>query len=76
MDVVYTNELWEKRISHGMDYFGKDKKLKSYLFIYFFGMKPNIVKYFSEIIFYFLKIFSENYFLEIILRRNKHTLVV
>jgi hypothetical protein len=29
MDVVYMNELLEKRISHGMDYFGKDKKLKS-----------------------------------------------
>jgi hypothetical protein len=29
MDVVYINELLEKRISHGMNYFGKDKKLKS-----------------------------------------------
>ena len=30
MDVVYINELLEKRISHGMNYFGKDKKLKSF----------------------------------------------
>ena len=29
MDVVYMNELLEKRRSHGMNYFGKDKKLKS-----------------------------------------------
>jgi hypothetical protein len=29
MDVVYMNELLEKRRSHGMDYFGKDKRLKS-----------------------------------------------
>ena len=29
MDVVYINELLEKRRSHGMNYFGKDKKLKS-----------------------------------------------
>jgi hypothetical protein len=29
MDVVYMNELLEKRRNHGMDYFGKDKKLKS-----------------------------------------------
>ena len=28
MDVVSMNELLEKRRSHGMDYFGKDKKLK------------------------------------------------
>jgi hypothetical protein len=28
-DVVYINELLEKRRSHGMNYFGKDKKLKS-----------------------------------------------
>ena len=29
MDVVYMNEFLEKRISHGMDYFGKDKKFKN-----------------------------------------------
>ena len=29
MDVVYINELLEKIRSHGMNYFGKDKKLKS-----------------------------------------------
>jgi hypothetical protein len=29
MDVVYMNKLLEKRRSHGMDYFGKDKKVKS-----------------------------------------------
>jgi hypothetical protein len=29
MDVVYMNEFLKKRRSHGMDYFGKDKKLKS-----------------------------------------------
>ena len=28
-DVVYINELLEKRRSHEMNYFGKDKKLKS-----------------------------------------------
>jgi hypothetical protein len=42
MDVVYMNELLEKRKSHGMDYFGKDKKLKSYLFyllFFFFSRK-------------------------------------
>jgi hypothetical protein len=32
------NELLEKRISHGMDYFGRDKKFRSYLF-YFLGKK-------------------------------------
>ena len=35
MDVVYINEFLEKRISHGMDYFGKDKKIKKL----FFGKK-------------------------------------
>jgi hypothetical protein len=29
MDVVYINELLEKIKSHRMNYFGKDKKLKS-----------------------------------------------
>ena len=29
MNVVYINKLLEKRRSHGMNYFGKDKKLKS-----------------------------------------------
>ena len=29
MDVAYINELLEKTRSHGMNYFGKDKKLKS-----------------------------------------------
>ena len=29
MDVVYINELLEKIRSHGINYFGKDKKLKS-----------------------------------------------
>ena len=88
MDVKYINEFLEKRISHGMDYFGKDKKLKSYFF-FFFGkkiylrnkhwkmfsgifFKPNTVKYFSKII--FQKLFFENYFPKNILRQNKHTL--
>ena len=35
MDVVYMNELLEKRRSHRMNYFGKDKKLK----VIFFGKK-------------------------------------
>jgi hypothetical protein len=35
MDVVYMNELLEKRISHGNDYFGKDEKLKK-LKVFFF----------------------------------------
>ena len=40
MDVKYINEFLEKRISHGMDYFGKDKKLKSYFLLFlFFGKK-------------------------------------
>ena len=29
MDIVYINQMLEKRRSHGMNYFGKDKKLKS-----------------------------------------------
>ena len=29
MDVVYMNELLKKRKNHRMNYFGKDKKLKS-----------------------------------------------
>jgi hypothetical protein len=29
------NELWEKGISHGINYFGKDKKLLLLLFFYF-----------------------------------------
>jgi hypothetical protein len=37
MDVVYMNEFLKKRRSHGMDYFGKDKKLKSQK--YFFSQK-------------------------------------
>ena len=41
MDVVYMNELLEKIISRGMDYFGKDKKLKSY-FIYLFFFQKKI----------------------------------
>ena len=39
MDVVSMNELLEKRRSHGMDYFGKDKKLKKLKFFFFFGNK-------------------------------------
>ena len=45
MDVKYINEFLEKRISHGMDYFGKDKKfknlkIKKLFFIFlFFGEK-------------------------------------
>jgi hypothetical protein len=35
-DIVYINELLEKRRSHGMNYFGKDKKLKSSFFFFFF----------------------------------------
>ena len=73
MDVVYINELLEKRISHGMNYFGKDKKLKSFKkkfrkkkFMY----ETNIGKYrkmFSEIFVFrkttkYRKIFSKNYF--------------
>ena len=58
MDVVYINELLEKRRSHGMNYFGKDKKLKSYNF-FFFGKKnlrtkqipKNIGKCFPEFFF-------------------------
>ena len=34
MNVVYINELLEKRRSHGMNYFGKDKKLKSFFFFF------------------------------------------
>ena len=34
MDVVYMNELLEKRRSHEMNYFGKDKKLKSRFFFF------------------------------------------
>ena len=41
MDVVYMNELLEKRRNHGMDYFGKDKKLKSSKF--FFFLENNLV---------------------------------
>jgi hypothetical protein len=71
MDVVYMNELLEKRRSHGMNYFGKDKKLKS---IYFSGKKftyetntGNTEKCFPEIIFHFRKnifrkLFSGIYF--------------
>ena len=68
------NELLEKRRSHGMDYFGKDKKLKKWKFFFFFWKKnlslkqtlENTEKCFPEI---FLKnatkhhkIFSRNYF--------------
>ena len=53
MDVVYMKELLEKRISHEMDYFGKDKKLKSYFIFLFFWKKIYVRnkhwKMFSEI---------------------------
>ena len=37
MDVVYMNEWLEKRRSHGMNYFEKDKKL--IFFFFFLGKK-------------------------------------
>ena len=76
MDVVYMNELLEKRRSHGMNYFGKKKIRKNNLRTKqtlentkkcfsenFFKNATKHRKYFSEIIFYFQKIFFGNYFL-------------
>ena len=46
MDVVCINELLEKRRSHGMNYFVKDKKLKSSTSLFFsfflFSRKKNL----------------------------------
>ena len=82
MDVVYINELLEKRRSHGMNYFGKDKKLKSYNFfflekkIYVRNKYRKILENVFRIFFFrnatkYRKIFYGNYFpfLNIILRK-------
>ena len=78
MDVVYMNKLLERRISHGMDYFGKDKNLKSYFFFWEkIYIQNKYWKFFSRIFFFknatkYCKIFSGNYFPKNILRQNKH----
>ncbi len=81
MDVVYMNELLEKRRSHGMNYFGKDKKFKVKSFFLKKNLRTkqtpkNTGKYFLEIFFFrnaikYRKIFYGNYFpfLNIILRK-------
>ena len=42
MDVVYINELLEIRRSHGLNYFGKDKKIKKLIFFFFFFPEKNL----------------------------------
>ena len=64
MDVVYMNELLEKRRSHGMNYFGKKKIRKNNLRTK--QTLENTKKCFSEKFFKnatkHRKIFSKNYF--------------
>ena len=75
---VYINELLEKRISHGMDYFGKNKKIKKLKVFFFFSGKKftyeiNIGKCFPENFFKnatkHRKIFFGNYFTKIIFQK-------
>ena len=44
MDVVYINELLEIRRSHGLNYFGKDKKIKKLIFFFFFFQKKIYIR--------------------------------
>jgi hypothetical protein len=75
MDVVYINELLEKRRSHGMNYFGKDKKNLKVFFFFFFPEKnlrtkqtpENTEKCFPEIFFSKMQPNTVKYFMEIIL---------